>query len=577
MTILLYHINGFLNRSSIKMTFENIKYWNPPQLNLSENFQMVVMMKYGNANVIRNDIINISMDYLQFDLKKKNFTISKLPLIQCNPEHFNKAVQQYESLELSKGLCTDLKNITIEGSTVNDYLSYVRINFIFCDNKTNICLSNEAASEYMSKMKPQAVLFFLDTTYHISNYPNIESKFINSVSVNVTWSNTKSVDLFFQYNPISIQNGYIIDSTPTVIKNFMYESMVSQVSVRSKDEYSSLYMNILSSKSQTNIYISFLIFSELLANIAGFVNNIIIFSQLLVYYTNNSIFQIDFFNKQINMNNNKNNVNKKKIFKKVFHDIHNSLQSKTGNNDLNTDQLNLKSSINDTNLNKFEINDSVTKIKNDKMGEIISFRKPKLISSSGQIQTKNILSLITTELREKHPFTHYKKPGEKINEIMEEEKSKQSMGFQPRDLLIIMCCSPCKNCSVKLKNKFIIYEKMNDYLNFYQDYSRIFSKLNEIDILKYILLDKDQDNIFKILSKPEFVLSSKENKDNELNKSFKLFYNKDDKSTEMSKIELKEQNEVMSSIQNLLIKQNSTEVDYKLIKKFIEAFEKEIL
>jgi len=373
MTILLYHINGFLNRSSIKMTFENIKYWNPPQLNLSENFQMVVMMKYGNANVIRNDIINISMDYLQFDLKKKNFTISKLPLIQCNPEHFNKAVQQYESLELSKGLCTDLKNITIEGSTVNDYLSYVRINFIFCDNKTNICLSNEAASEYMSKMKPQAVLFFLDTTYHISNYPNIESKFINSVSVNVTWSNTKSVDLFFQYNPISIQNGYIIDSTPTVIKNFMYESMVSQVSVRSKDEYSSLYMNILSSKSQTNIYISFLIFSELLANIAGFVNNIIIFSQLLVYYTNNSIFQIDFFNKQINMNNNKNNVNKKKIFKKVFHDIHNSLQSKTGNNDLNTDQLNLKSSINDTNLNKFEINDSVTKIKNDKMGEIISF------------------------------------------------------------------------------------------------------------------------------------------------------------------------------------------------------------
>jgi len=177
---------------------------------------------------------------------------------------------------LSKGLCTDLSNITIEGSSVNEYLSYVRINFIFCDNKTNTCLSEEAASNYMDIMKPQAILFFLDTNYQISQYPEIESKFINSVSVNVTWSNTKSVDLFFQNNPISIKNGLIFDSSPTIVKNFMYHSMNGQVSVRSKDEKSSLYMNILSSNSQTNIYIGFMIFSELLASITGVINNILI-------------------------------------------------------------------------------------------------------------------------------------------------------------------------------------------------------------------------------------------------------------------------------------------------------------
>ncbi len=71
MSILIYHINGYLNRSSIKMTFENIKYWNPPRLDLSQNFHIVVMMKYGNSNIIRDDIINISMDYIQTDLKKR--------------------------------------------------------------------------------------------------------------------------------------------------------------------------------------------------------------------------------------------------------------------------------------------------------------------------------------------------------------------------------------------------------------------------------------------------------------------------------------------------------------------------
>jgi hypothetical protein len=59
----------------------------------------------------------------------------------------------------------------------------------------------------------------------------------------------------------------------------------------------------MSSKTQINIYISYLQFSALLANLGGILNGVLLIFNLIVYYINNMFYQMEFINDNFRIKN----------------------------------------------------------------------------------------------------------------------------------------------------------------------------------------------------------------------------------------------------------------------------------
>ena len=496
LSIIIYFVFGFITRSTLRMTSDRLKYWDPPMFNLSNDFQMAIMMKYGGQNIFRDDIVSVSFDYIINNNKDKIFSIVSLPLINCTLNRFKEAEYQYNALKLSNALCVDLTNITIQGSSVNDLWSYVRVNFLFCDPSNTVCLNETLAEDYMSRVRPQATLFFLDTTFTISNYPNMVKKFINSVDVNVTYGNSKSTDVYFQNNEIIIQNGYIFSVAPEIISNFMYENYVTKISLRTTYDNNALFMNVLASKNQSNIYLSFLQISELLANIGGILNSIVLMIKLIMHYVNNSIYQIEFIQNLYRVKTKESNEGNKNI-KKIFGEIINISQSKSVIKDITTDGITQKNleynQINAVKTSKSDNNQLLTKsdlVQNKEfLQEMVYLGKNKiqLNKNDSILQNKNILHFISNDnkliLTDMNNLTQ-DKVKINLNNKNDVDPIKDMIDFHPTDIFFIMFCCFFRSCSGNVRKKFETNEKIKKYLDTYQDFNNIFKKQIEIDLIK---------------------------------------------------------------------------------------------
>ena len=95
-----------------------------------------------------------------------------------------------------------------------------------------------------------------------------------------------------------------------------------------------------------------------------------------------------------------------------------------------------------------------------------------------------------------------------INEklIKEREKLLEEMRkpilFNCYEIILRPCC--CKYSKLHLKN--LLYQKALKKINYSLDVINYIKKMQEIDILKYLLLDKDQIKLFNFLTLPSISL-----------------------------------------------------------------------
>jgi len=204
--------------------------------------------------------------------------------------------------------------------------------------------------------------------------------------------------------------------------------------------------------------------------------------------------------------------------------------------------------------------------------EVVNLGKKKILLNKIDMSNQNnMLQLITNEkdymqtvtqqdkLKLKPPFN---------NSPHNEKNHKEMINFEKSDLLYIMFCCCCQRCSTNVEKKFQIFDKITEYLDNYQEFNNIFKKQTEIELMKYLLFDKEQLKIFKYLLKPELSLHLKKEEDAVTNgraDSFSRYYyeNLTHSKKDMSK---KESEEIIAAFQTLIYKTSFSHADYKLVK-----------
>ncbi len=110
------------------MTIEDVKYGDPKEIS-TDNLKLVVMMKYFGRNEFHNNVFNVEIFHRSVNYSSGKLIERKLDSVNCTSSMFSDSESEFDRLELNKGICVNLKNTSIKGSSLNDQFSYISIKF----------------------------------------------------------------------------------------------------------------------------------------------------------------------------------------------------------------------------------------------------------------------------------------------------------------------------------------------------------------------------------------------------------------------------------------------------------------
>ncbi len=134
-----------------------------------------------------------------------------------------------------------------------------------------------------------------------------------------------------------------------------------------------------------------------------------------------------------------------------------------------------------------------------------------------------------------------------------------SISIKAKDIVYFFCC--CKRKNLLMKKK-ILKEKAEEKFNVNLDIVTLIKKIQEIDIIKYLILDLDSLNLLNFICKPCISTT------NELtNYEYEKFF-----CYEQSIFEYKNDNyyEIKESFENLLMKENRSRYEDRIMNLFLK-------
>jgi hypothetical protein len=139
--------------------------------------------------------------------------------------------------------------------------------------------------------------------------------------------------------------------------------------------------------------------------------------------------------------------------------------------------------------------------------------------------------------------------------------AKKALSFNFLEIIFGRIC-----CNKKLTMKKQLFEKSREKLHYYMDVHTYIKKMQEIDILKFLLLNDDQRTLFNFIAKPSISLTNRNNDKflhNEILQNQQIGYN-------LNKEEIKE---IMKSYKHIY---ENIESGGNLSKKIVSLFNNEI-
>ena len=474
--ITVFYLQVFFARETPKMSSNVLKYWDPPSLNVSENFTVAVMMQYSDKNEFRDDLVQVEVFYVKKNgTERKSSPLSKIP---CKKEDFTTQETLFDTLELSKAVCFDVSGTVIQGSNVNDIFSYLQVQFLLCIEGDE-CYDQTQIESVFEKTKPLALIYFLDTVFDTTSKSNRIKRFINYLDINVTFNNAKETNIYFSQNEMNIDENYFFHSAPKVLSYFMVDSFRDKVSVRTKKQNQALLVNFMSSKNQEVISISFMQLSELLANISSLTNVIILVLSTIGDFINHFFFQNDLMNALYNFQT-ETKTNRRLSFKEKPPTVVFSFEK-----DLRTDS-------------KMGFNNNPNKI------IVLKKDQGSSIGSNG-----NLIDEVRKMKVKKNTYNISRKETKRNATIRDNDGHVviSATAFSHFEVFVISLyyffdCCKCKLCP-KAYRKTKQFKLIEDSMSSFQDFINVFKKLQEIDLLKYLLFKDDQLVMYGIIPKPE--------------------------------------------------------------------------
>ena len=460
------------------------KYANSPEINFANRFNIALRMT--SPENIYTDLDKIRINLIRKVVYKSNYqniTSTNFPLSQCDDSKFPQTTDFFKKYRLDESLCTNLNNSIISGDFLSDYYTFFQIKFSMCVNdpktgKSNdgadiVCKNADEIKEYMQNNLIKAQLFFTDSSYDTENFLTPQVYYINNYNLNVYFETQRETNFHLYYNNLTSDDTIFFLSQS--VRNY-FNIALSYISERAafREPWMNdfVLINIEADKYSQNVNRSYKGFAEITASIGAIVNIV-----YLVFNTSSFIYsRTEFFNRLIR---NSTYFNSKKQNFGILLKTKIEIKKKNEFSDEKAKKLEeSKVNFSNTNLNNLE---TETKIIDN-----IKFQLNK--------KTKIETSVVNL------------KQNEMINERFDDfTLLKYNHEKNYFEMIIIAFCPFIKFCNSKIRRDVTFMDYSMKHYYKYTDFFRFFENFIELNILKKLLLNKEESEVLNILKRIIFV------------------------------------------------------------------------
>ena len=441
-----------------KINFKEVKFYFAYTLQFDNGtFLDKATQKYFSQKVTLKSVIN-STDSLT------NRTVLRTAPCSLKTFYGENMEKHFNQLKLNNYTCVDEKtNILLQGVFTDDLFVYLEIAISLNTslNFTEEQLSDLGKMLYSNPIK--LILYWIDTTLDVNNIDKPISSYINSYITLIDFSMLKKTDLFFSLFNFSDDKNLLF-KTEEGRDNLIFDR-TSEYSIiipkrTSLPKDSTMVKLFLRSSSFIKIIDrSYLKLNGFLAQLAGLISNL----YLILFVV------ISFFNKF---------WGGQKLMNKLFK--YREFIRYVSKSQFEKIKFNLREDINNKN--------------NYRISKDQSSFSPKIEIELNDLNKDRDVSRLT--IHHQNLYTRKK------DILLEEEY--QVIGQLSRPICfsfkeIIMRVFSCSS-SLYIKNK--LYDEALSKIEYYLDIFTYLKKVQEIDLLKYLLLNNDQIRLFNFISKP---------------------------------------------------------------------------
>lgn len=512
----------FCNRTNYNINYSSSVRKPAPILNFSHSgFNFAYSLQDDRTG----SYLNLShLTFLKHSLKlirqiggnqsKRNYT--SLSVKECENDDLI-GIKYTNFTDLSRFYCpVNNSNISISGSFSDLIFDYVQISFEINEEWLNYNNDTDknlfTISKILRENPIKYVIYWIDTTVDVSNFSTPILNHFRAHAGYLDFEIIQKVNIDFSMVNLLTDSGYFFQSQINYTNITYRETTNSLLHIKDRfnlnlkgNKLGKLFLKIYI-RSAPDIFIlerSYQKIDIFIANLGGLQTNILLFLYLCINFFN------EFWASQKVMNNIlKFREHLKASHPEQFKILKTNLRSSFKSNSKTiTENLELSKEqptfIPDLSLNK------------EKNYPDIKDYEKRQMDKTGDMKGNSSSLELNIEMRNR-PFTQHhlniKLRQEGLIENNEENilsKSKRPLNFNSFEIIWRYC--PCKTKRQSLQNKF--YEKASKKMVYYFDIYSYIKKMQEIDIIKYLLLNKDQVKLFNFISRPSVSMSYSDSDD----------------------------------------------------------------
>ena len=411
-------------------------------------------------------------------------------------------------------IINETTNYTLEGLYTDKYFKFIEIIFKLNEySKNNL---NEV-KEFMKNNPVEMIIYLMDSSIDYENRLNPISKYINEINKWLDFENRKETQITYSDVEFEDDQHYYLNSIKKINIAYLDNNVDAFRFVKRNENLDDEILGTFIIKASYRKIKYKRIYQKLpsfLAHVSGLIELTYLISFFIVRFMDKILIDKIIINKMFKFRGNNNfNFDYLKILCREDELKNNKLKN---NNNFYYQNKKIDDEIDNENYNnnnEFIIssqrtinNNEINNNKNIKYNNyfnninVYSIKKKTINENTNSFQNKN-----NTKSSNMKFINYFNK--QLLNQNKKENKTKVNIKLY--DLIIYKLCECFCNLKNKVKNKII-----KNKINYYLDIFYYINKIQEIDLIKYILIDNNNQTIlFEYLTKP--IINFNEYDDNE--------------------------------------------------------------
>lgn len=468
----------FSKKRPISSSIQSILSLSRPRLDFnSENMGFAISITDSENKMYRNDsIFTFQMVNLFFNQTNELYRDVKT-LENCRKEDFSNHLSDFENMALENAYCPKTGNFTLEGYWNEKMTKYIQIYIAPCDNRTSkvVCQPPEVIFDFFKEK--YFSLYFSDSMIDVNNYERPIQPVYKIEYFALDPKITKKLTITFKKVILTNDDGLIFESNEEINSCILGDKEMDMMSNELWTNFAGII--IYSSPEIYTVTRRYQKIQEAIANMGGLANALILFGYFL------TMFEKEFL-----------------VFSKIMNQIYEFLTKSLECEKKRT------SSILISNFKEDKPAKELISTKNNQ-----KFIPQKILPNDDFVLahfSKRSIEDSTEGKSSKSQKSLKKSTFMKFKTFFNSKKNFEELKFNFWNFMKIKFRFPFKKLS---KNEKLVENAMNLYKSEI-DIVKIVQKLHEIDKLKMILLNQEQQKLFHLIVKP--TINSDSNNDGNL-------------------------------------------------------------